>query len=183
MLPAPAHAAHSFQSSALRALPLTPAHLFPARICVHWPLMRFGAYETAPQRVHTATGLGLVLPLALLSCSSGIAFRSGRFSFGQEWAGGGGNSLSFTGVLGQSNGQESHTYRNRSGKTCLFSSGIRPHPAYWATQPKASRLLSILRQQIAHYIPLSLVLPSSAGCPAAGPRRNTPLASQDASRR
>jgi hypothetical protein len=112
--------------------------------------MRFGAYETAPQRVHTATGLGLVLPLALLSCSSGTAFRSGWFSFGHEWVGGGGNSLSFTGVLGQSNGQESHTYRNRSGKTCLFSSDIGPHPAYWATQPKASRLLPILRQQTAH---------------------------------
>src|ERR1700674_324457 len=112
--------------------------------------MRFGAYETAPQRVHTATGLGVVLPLALFSCSSRTAFRSGRFSFGHEWVGGGGNSLSFTGVLGQSNGQESHTYRNRSGKTCLFSSDIGPHLAYWATQPKASRLLSILRQQIAH---------------------------------
>src|ERR1700730_1502911 len=89
--------------------------------------MRFGAYETAPQRVHTATGLGFVLPLALLSCSSRTALRSGRFSFGHEWVGGGGNSLSFTGVLGQSNGQESHTYRNRSGKTCLFSSDIGPH--------------------------------------------------------
>src|SRR6266481_5878893 len=145
--------------------------------------MRFGAYETAPQRVHTATGLGFVLSLVLFSCFSRTGFRSGRLSFGHEWAGGGGKSLSFTGVLGQSNAQESHTYRNRSGKTCLFSSDIGPHPAYWATQPKASRLLSILRQQIAHYIPLSLVLPSSAGCPAASPRRNSPLASQDASRR
>src|SRR5882762_3968882 len=92
--------------------------------------MRFGAYETAPQRVHTATGLGLVLPLVLLSCSSRTAFRSGRFSFGHEWVGEGGNSLSFTGVLGQSNRQESHTYRNRFGKTCLFSSGIGPALIY-----------------------------------------------------
>src|ERR1700686_5106 len=112
--------------------------------------MRFGAYETTPQRVHTATGLGLALSLVLLSCSSRTAFRLGRFSFGHEWVGGGGKSLSFTGVLGQSNGQESHTYRNRFGKTCLFSSDIGPHRPYWATRPRASRLLSILRQQIAH---------------------------------
>jgi hypothetical protein len=98
--------------------------------------MRFGAYETAPQRVHTATGLGLVLSLVLLSCSSRTAFRSGRFSFGHEWVGGGGKSLSFTGVLGQSSGQESHTYRNRLGKTCLFSSDIGPHRPYWATRPR-----------------------------------------------
>ncbi len=97
--------------------------------------MRFGAYETAPQRVHTATGLGLVLSLVLLSCSSRTAFWSGRFSSGHEWVGGGGKSLSFTGVLGQSNGQESHTYRNRFGKTCLFSSDIGPHRLYWATRP------------------------------------------------
>src|ERR1700686_5908627 len=98
--------------------------------------MRFGAYETTPQRVHTATGLGLALSLVLLSCSSRTAFRLGRFSFGHEWVGGGGKSLSFTGVLGQSNGQESHTYRNRFGKTCLFSSDIGPHRPYWATRPR-----------------------------------------------
>src|SRR6266446_1706817 len=94
--------------------------------------MRFGAYETAPQRVHTATGLGLVLSLVFRSCSSATGFRSGRFSFGHKWDGGGGKSLSFTGVLGQSNGQESHAYRNRFGKTCLFSSDIGPHRPYWA---------------------------------------------------
>src|SRR5260370_26948767 len=88
--------------------------------------MRFGEYETAPQRVHTATGLGLVLSLVPISCSLRTAFRSTRFSFGHAWVGGGGKSLSFIGVLGQSNGQESHTYRNRFGKTCLFSSGIGP---------------------------------------------------------
>jgi hypothetical protein len=37
--PAPAHAEHCFQSSALTALPLTPTHLFPATTCAHWPLM------------------------------------------------------------------------------------------------------------------------------------------------
>ena len=101
--------------------------------------MRFGAYETAPQRVHTATGLGLVVSLVLLSCSSRIAFRSGRFSFGHEWVGGGGKSLSFTGVLGQLNGQESHTYRNRFGKTCLFSSDIGPHRPYPASMKQRYR--------------------------------------------
>ena len=136
MLPVPSHAAHCFQSSALRALPLTPTHLFPAPVCAHRPLMRFAAYETAPQRVHTATGLDLVLSLVLFSCSSRTGFRSGRFSFGHEWVGGGGKSLSFTGVLGQSNGQESHTYRNRFGKTCFFSIDIGPHQPYWATCPK-----------------------------------------------
>ena len=148
----PAHAAHCFQSSALRALPLTPTHLFPAIVCAHRPLMRFGAYETAPQRVHTATGLGLVLSLVLLSCSSrtGTAFRSGRFSFGQEWDGGGGKSLSFTGVLGQSNGQESHTYRNRFGKTCLFSSDIGPHRQYWAKRPRVRASCPFYRQCVAH---------------------------------
>src|SRR5260370_33616199 len=98
--------------------------------------MRFGEYETAPQRVHTATGLGLVLSLVPISCSLRTAFRSIRFSFGHAWVGGGGKSLSFTGVLGQSNGQESHTYRNRFGKTCLFSSDIGPHRLYWATRPR-----------------------------------------------
>src|SRR6266446_3247864 len=112
--------------------------------------MRFGAYETAPQRVHTATGLGFVLSLVLFSCFSRTGFRSGRFSFGHEWAGGGGKSLSFTGVLGQSNAQESHTYRNRSGKTCLFSSDISPLSTKLGNAPKASRLRSILRQCIAH---------------------------------
>lgn len=112
--------------------------------------MRFGAYETAPHRVQTDTGLGFVLPLALFSGSSRTTFKSGRFSFGHEWVGGGGNSHSFTGVLGQSNGQESHTYRNRFGKTCFFSSGIGPHPVYWATRPKPSRLPYILRQRRAH---------------------------------
>src|SRR5260370_41011755 len=97
--------------------------------------MRFGAYETAPQRVHTATGLGLVLSLVLLSCSSRTAFRSGRYSFGHEWVGGRGKSLSFTGPLAQSNGQQSHTYRNRFAKTCLFSSDIGPHRLYRATRP------------------------------------------------
>ena len=87
VLPVPAHAAHCFQSSALTALPFTPTHLFPATVCAHRPLMRFGAYETAPQRVHTATGLRLMLSLGLLSCSSRTAFRSGRSSFGHEWAG------------------------------------------------------------------------------------------------
>lgn len=135
MLPVPAHAAHCFQSSALRALPLTPMHLFPATVCAHRPLMRFRAYETAPQRVQTAKGLGFVLSLVPLSGSSRAGFKSGRFSFGHEWAGGGGKSLSFTGVLGQSNEQESQTYRNRFGKTCLFSSDIGPHRPYWATRP------------------------------------------------
>src|SRR5712664_3551249 len=98
--------------------------------------MRFRAYETAPQRVHTATGLGLVLSLVPFSCSSRTGFGSGWFSLGHEWAGGGGKSLSCTGVLGQSNGQESQTYRNRFGKTCLFSSDIGPHRRYWATRPR-----------------------------------------------
>jgi len=70
--------------------------------------------------------------------SSRAGFSSGRFSFGQEWDGGGGKSLSFIGVLGQSNEQESHTYRNRFGKTCFFSSDIGPHPPYWAKRPKLS---------------------------------------------
>ena len=69
-----------------------------------------------------------------------------RFSFGHERVGGGGNSLVSTDVLGQSNGQELHTYRNRFGKTCLCSSGRGPHPADWATRLKPSRLPSILRQ-------------------------------------
>src|ERR1700674_3965819 len=114
--------------------------------------MRFGAYETAPQRVHTATGLGLVLSLVLLSCSSRTAFWLGRFSFGHEWVGGGGKSLSFTGVLGQSNGQESHTYRNRFGKTCLCSSDIRPSSTILGNTPKASRLPFILRRCTVHSV-------------------------------
>jgi len=131
--------------------------------------MRFRAYETVPQRVHTATGLGLglsllgvglsllglglsllgvglsllglglsllgvALSLVPLSCSSRTGFASDRFSFGHEWAGGGGKSLSFTGVLGQSKGQESQTYRNRFGKTSFFSSDIDPHRLYRATR-------------------------------------------------
>jgi hypothetical protein len=71
--------------------------------------MRFVAYDTAPHRVHTATGFGLVFTLLLLSCSCRTTFGLGRSSIGHKWAGGGGNSLSFTGVLGQSNGQESQT--------------------------------------------------------------------------
>src|SRR5579863_5664440 len=111
--------------------------------------MRFGAYETAPHRVHTATGLGFVLSLAVVPCSSSTGFISGRFWIGQEWVGGGGNSLSVTGVLGQPNEQESHTYRNRFGKISLFSSGIGPHLAYWVSRfPKTSRRPLILRQFI-----------------------------------
>jgi hypothetical protein len=71
--------------------------------------MRFTVYETAPQRVHTATGLGFVVSLVSLFGSSGTGFGSGWLSLGHEWAGGGGKSLSFTGVRGQSNGQESQT--------------------------------------------------------------------------
>src|SRR6267142_3148750 len=105
--------------------------------------MRFRAYETAPQRVHTATGLGLGLSLVSFSCSSRTSFGSGRFSLGHEWAGGGGKSLSFTGVLGQANGQESQTYRNRFRKTSFFSSDIGPHRTYLATRLRLR--LSILR--------------------------------------
>src|SRR6266446_1651293 len=105
--------------------------------------MRFTALETAPHRVHTATGLGFVLSVVSTFRSSRTGFGSGRSSLGHEWAGGAGKSLSFTGVLGQSNGQESQTYRNRSGKTSFFSSDIGPHRLCWATGPKLR--LSILR--------------------------------------
>src|SRR5436305_12737143 len=44
------------QSALLVAPPITPVQRFPAVICEHWPLIISGEYETAPQRVHTATG-------------------------------------------------------------------------------------------------------------------------------
>ncbi len=50
---------------------------------------------------------------------------SGRSLFGHEWVGGGKSSLSFIGIRGHSNGQLSHTYRNRLGRTCFFSSANR----------------------------------------------------------
>jgi hypothetical protein len=50
---------------------------------------------------------------------------SGKSLFGHEWVGGGKSSLSFSGVRGHSNGQPSHTYRNRLGRTCFFSSANR----------------------------------------------------------
>ncbi|HVH72162.1 MAG TPA: hypothetical protein VNB49_13765 [Candidatus Dormibacteraeota bacterium] len=47
------------QSILFEALPMTPVQRLPAVTCVHWPLIIPGEYDTAPQRVQTATGCGL----------------------------------------------------------------------------------------------------------------------------
>ena len=57
-VPVARQAGQASQSALFAALPITPVQRLPAIVCEHWPLIISGEYDTAPQRVQTATGCG-----------------------------------------------------------------------------------------------------------------------------